>query len=246
MAPSPRPAREREAGGAAPGRVLPPYYAAAFAAPPIPGEGAPHVWAFRAWIGEWKRVPLLRPPGDAPHFNDAPPGEALAPLEAELAALEPAVAPLLAALAAERDLAEADRPALARLVALLAVRCAPHAPELSAREAASGAEAMEKALLDMGWVFWTAPAGVHFVSGSSPFHAAFPAAEASRTAAFDLADPSVELTCPLGPAVALHATWRRRGTLWRRAREEVLLEVNGRTCASSRAFLVAPVPQLPG
>lgn len=228
------------------GLVLPPYYAAAFAARPMPGEAAPHVWAYRAWIGEWKRAPVRRPEGEAPHFNDAAHGEDPAGLEARLEALEPDVAPLLASVASPRSLGVAERSALARFVALLAVRCAPHAPELSAAEAVAGADAVEKALAEMGWVFWTAPEGVHFVSGSSPFHAAFPAADASRTAGFDLTDPSVELTCPLGPGVALHGTWRRGGELWRRAREEVLLELNGRTCAASRRFLLAPVPQVPG
>lgn len=226
--------------------VLPPYYAASFAASPFPGEDGAHVWAYRAWIGEWKRAPLERPAGDAPHFNDAEPGADPAALLAPLLALEAEVAPLLPALARPRDLAAAERAALARFVALLGVRSAPHASELSAAEARAGVDALEKALADMGWVFWTAPAGVHFVSGSSPLHAAFPASEANRTAGFDLADPSVEITFPLGPAVALHATWRRRGELWRRAREEVLLELNGRTCASSRRFLLAPVPQVPG
>lgn len=228
------------------GLVLPPYYAAAFAGRPMPGEASPHVWAYRAWIGEWKRVPVRRPEGDAPHFNDAAPGEDPAGLEAQLEALEPALSPLLASVASPRPLDAGERSGLARFVALLAVRCAPHAPELSAAEAVAGADAVEKALAEMGWVFWTAPEGVHFVSGSSPFHAAFPAADASRTAGFDLTDPSVELTCPLGPGVALHGTWRRRGELWRRAREDVLLELNGRTCAASRRFLLAPAPQVPG
>jgi hypothetical protein len=46
--------------------------------------------------------------------------------------------------------------------------------------------------------------------------------------------------------VALHATWRRRGELWRRAREEVVLEINGRTCASGKTFLFSPRPAVPG
>ncbi|HET8540221.1 MAG TPA: hypothetical protein VFL83_10155 [Anaeromyxobacter sp.] len=229
-----------------PSAVLPPWYAAAFAAAPMPGERAPHVWAYRAWIGEWKRAPLARPAGDAPHFNDAEPGADAAGLGDALLALEGEIAPLLSALGSPRALAASERAALARFVALLAVRNAPHAAELGAAEARAGAEALERTLADMGWVFWTAPPGVHLVTGSSPFHAAFPRGEESRTAAFELADPSVELTLPLSPGLALHATWRRRGELWRRAREEVLLELNGRTCASSRRFLLAPVPQVPG
>lgn len=230
----------------APAAVLPPWYVAAFAAAPMPGERAPHVWAYRARIGEWKRAPVARPDGDAPHFNDAEPGADPAGLGAPLLALGPEVAPLVASLAAPRPLAPDERAALARFVALLAVRNAAHAAELPPDQARAGAESLERTVADMGWVFWTAPPGVHFVAGSSPFHAAFPRGEESRTAAFELSDPSVELTVPLAPALALHATWRRTGELWRRAREEVLLELNGRTCASSRSFLLAPVPQVPG
>ncbi len=230
----------------APAVVLPPWYAAAFAAEPMPGEREPHVWAYRARVGEWKRAPASRPPGDGPHFNDAEPGDDPAGLLPALLALEGDVAPLLSALAAPRPIAAAERAALARFVALLAVRNAPHGAELPVPEARAGVESLERTFAEMGWVFWTAPAGVHFVTGSSPFHAAFPQGEESRTAAFELSDPSVELTLPLAPGLALHATWRRTGELWRRAREEVLLELNGRTCASSRRFLLAPLPQVPG
>ncbi len=230
----------------APAVVLPPWYAAAFAAAAIPGEREPHVWAYRAWVGEWKRAPVSRPAGDAPHFNDPGSGADPAGLLEALLALEGDVAPLLTALASPRPISAAERSALSRFVALLAVRNAPHAAELPVPEARAGQESLERTVAEMGWVFWSAPAGVHFVTGSSPFHAAFPRGEESRTAAFELTDPSVELTVPLSPGLALHATWRRTGELWRRAREEVLLEVNGRTCASSRRFLLAPVPRIPG
>jgi len=229
-----------------PAAVLPPWYAAAFAAAPLPGEREPHVWAYRAWIGEWKRAPVARPAGEERHFNDPDPGGDPAGLGALLLALEPDVAPLLSALASPRPVSAGERASLARFVALVAVRNAPHAPELSPSEARAGLESLERTIADMGWVFWTAPPDVHFVTGSSPFHAAFPRGEESRTAAFELVDPSVELTLPLAPGLALHATWRRTGELWRRAREEVLLELNGRTCASSRRFLLAPVPRVPG
>jgi hypothetical protein len=229
-----------------PSLVLPPAYAGAFAAAHLPGEPGAHVWAYRAWIGEWKRAPVRPPPGDAPHFNAAEPGEDPGGLGEELLRLDAAVAPLLAALASPREVTAAERGALARFAGVLAVRNAPHGPELEPAEARAGAEAVERALLEMGWVLWTAPPGLHLVTGSSPFHAAFPAAEANRTAGFDLVDPSVEITLPLSPRVALHGTWRRRGEHWRTAREDVLLELNARTCASSRRFLVAPVPQVPG
>ncbi len=229
-----------------PAVVLPPWYAAAFAAAPMPGDPGPHVWAYRARIGEWKRAPIARAAGDAPHFNDAGAGADPAGLLASLLALEGEVAPLLRALDSPRAISAVERSALARFVALLAVRNAPHAAELAPDQARGGLASLERIVADMGWVLWIAPAGVHFVTGSSPFHAAVPRGEESRTAAFELADPSVELTLPLTPAVALHATWRRTGELWRRAREEVLLEVNGRTCASCRSFLLAPLPQVPG
>ncbi len=229
-----------------PAVALPPWYVAAFAAAPMPGDPELHVWAYRAWIGEWKRVPIARPPGDAPHFNDPEPGADPAGLLGALLALEGDVAPLLSGLSAPRPVSPGERAALARFVALLAVRNAPHAAELPPDQAGAGVDSLERTIADMGWVFWTAPPGVHFVTGSSPFHAAFPRGEESRTAAFELADPSVELTLPLAPGLALHATWRRKGELWRQAREEVLLELNGRTCASSRRFLLAPVPQVPG
>ncbi len=233
-------------GVPAPAVALPPWYAAAFAAAPLPGEAEPHVWAYRARIGELKRAPIPRPPGDPPHFNDPEPGADPAGLLGALLALEGEVAPLLSGLAAARPVSAAERAAMARFVALLAVRNAPHAAELSPDQARAGVESLERTVADMGWVLWTAPPGVHFVTGSSPFHAAFPRGEESRTAAFELVDPSVELTLPLGPGLALHATWRRTGELWRTAREEVLLEINGRTCASCRRFLLAPVPQVPG
>lgn len=226
--------------------VLPPRYAAAFAAPALPGEDGAHVWEYRAVIGEWKRSPVRRPPGEVPHFNDAEPGRDEGGLSEELLALDRDVAPVVPSLTGPRPLEPGARAALARFVGLLAVRNAPHAPDLAAAEVRAGVDSVERALAEMGWVFWIASAETHFVSGSSPFHAAFPAGEADRTGGFDLSDPSVELTFPLSPGLALHATWRRKGELWRRAREEVLLELNGRTCASSRRFLLAAAPRVPG
>jgi hypothetical protein len=46
--------------------------------------------------------------------------------------------------------------------------------------------------------------------------------------------------------VALHATWKRRGELWRRVSEDALLEINFRTCQRARKFLVSPRPAVPG
>lgn len=47
-------------------------------------------------------------------------------------------------------------------------------------------------------------------------------------------------------AIGLHATWKRRGELWRRATEDVLLEVNARTLLRARRFVLAPKPAIPG
>jgi hypothetical protein len=58
--------------------------------------------------------------------------------------------------------------------------------------------------------------------------------------------PGVEVTLPLTPRLALHATWKRRGELWRRATEEALLELNARTLLRAREFVLAPKPAIPG
>jgi hypothetical protein len=234
--------------GLSPPLHLPPAYVAGFATAPMPGERAPHVWAFRAAIGEWKRWPVARG-GDGRHFNDADPAifDRLAPLWEELDALEPRVAPLLGGgLAAERALPPEERAALSRWLALVGVRNARGGTDLSVDEARAGVASLDGALQEMGWVLWVAGGSDYFIGSSSPLHAAYPKADASQTTAFGLTAPQVELTFALSPRVALHATWRRTGLLWRRAREEVVLEINGRTCASAGAFLFSPQPAVPG
>jgi hypothetical protein len=228
---------------------LPSRYLGGFAAPAIPGEDGRRIWAFRAAIGEWRRWPIERTPGGDRHFNDADPAVLgrLAPLWEELAALAPSVAPLLGdGLAAERGLGPEDRAALARFLALIGVRNTKGAGDLSLDEARAGVESLADALQEMGWVLWVADPPDYFIGSSSPFHAAFPKGDESQTTGFGITAPQVEISFALGPRVALHATWRRKGALWRRAREEVVLEINGRTCAGARQFLFSPQPAVPG
>jgi hypothetical protein len=226
---------------------LPAWYLDGFLARAMPGEAAPTTWVYRAATGAWSRPPVRRPAGDDPHFNDAPALEGLAPLDAELAALGEPLRPLLAAgLPADRPLPPGARVALARLAAILGVRNARRGATLPLDEARQGVEALGRTVAEMGFVFWRAPPGTFFVGSSAPFHAVFPAPAADQTVGFDLTEPSVEITLALSPSVALHATWRRRGELWRVAGERAALELNGRTCVAASDFLVAPEPQVPG
>jgi hypothetical protein len=206
------------------------------------------VWAYRPWIGEWRLAPVRRPEGAERHFDDVEEGalDRVAALGEELVGLGDEVAPLLRdGLADRRPLSPPGRRALARFVAIVAVRNARGAGDLPLAEALAGVEAMERLLGGMGWVFWLAPAKTYFVTSSSPFHAALP--ERDRIAAgFRLTEPEVEVTMPLTARVALHGTWRKRGELWRDASEDAHLELNGRTCKGAGHFLVSPEAALPG
>jgi len=126
------------------------------------------------------------------------------------------------------------------------VRNARHGGELPPDEARAGAASLSAAIEEMGWVLWLAAPGDYFIGSSSPLHVAFPKEDASQTTGFDVSAPQVEVTFALSPRVALHATWRRRGELWRRSRQEVTLEINGRTCAGASAYLFSPQPAVPG
>jgi hypothetical protein len=170
----------------------------------------------------------------------------LRPLADEMAGLGPEVTPLFRdGLAARRPLAAEARRALGRFVALVAVRNARSAGELPLAEARAGVDALERLLSEMGWVFWLAPARSHFITSSTPFHAALP--ERDRiSAGFRLTEPEAEVTMPLTARVALHGTWRRRGELWRETSEDAHLELNGRTCKGASGFLVSPEAALPG
>lgn len=228
---------------------LPSAYLAGFAGAPMPGEAGRRIWAYRAALGEWRRWPVVRAAGPDRHFNDGDPAVLgrLAPLWDELAHLEPSLAPLLGdGLARERPLSVDERAALARFMALVGVRNTRGAGDLSPEEARAGVESLAGALVEMGWVFWIAEPPDYFIGSSSPFHAAFPKGDESQTAGFGVTAPQVEITFALSPRVALHATWRRKGEHWRRAREEVVLEINGRTCAGAKVFLFSPQPAVPG
>lgn len=228
---------------------LPSTYVAAFASAAMPGEAERRVWAFRAAIGEWRRWPVARPIGPDRHFNDGDPAlhARLGSLWDELTSLEPRVAPLLGdGLATERRLPAIERADLARFLALIGVRNTKGAGDLSTEEARAGVESLASALVEMGWVLWVASPPDYFIGSSSPFHAAFPQGDASQTTGFGLTAPQVEITFALGPRVALHATWSRKGELWRPARERVVLEINGRTCAGAKQFLFSPQPAVPG
>jgi hypothetical protein len=56
----------------------------------------------------------------------------------------------------------------------------------------------------------------------------------------------VEITLPLTPRVALHATWKRRGEAWRPASGDVSCEIDARTLLGARRFALAPKPAIPG
>lgn len=228
---------------------LPAPYLAGFATAAMPGEASPHVWAFRAAIGEWRRWPLTRAEGPDRHFNDADPATLgrLSPLWEELVALAPRVAPLLGeGLARPRPLDPGDREALSGFMGILGVRNARRGSDLPVDEARAGARSLADALREMGWVLWVADAPDYFIGSSAPLHAAFPKGDESQTAAFDFHARQVEITFALSPRVALHATWARKGELWRRARDAVVLEVNGRTCAAASHYLFSPQPAVPG
>jgi hypothetical protein len=232
-----------------PQSYLPSAYLAGFGGPPLPGETGPHVWAFRAWIGEWRRAPVARVPGEEFHFNDIERGalERVRALDADIAATADAALPLLgSAIEQRQSLAPDQRRALARFGALLGVRNASNAGDLDLAEARGGVDALAALLAEMGWVFWIAERPHFFIGSSSPFHAVLPAGRRGPAVGFTLREPAVEITLPLSTRVALHATWARTGELWRSAREEVVLEVNGRTCMASRRYLVSPEARLPG
>jgi hypothetical protein len=117
--------------------------------------------------------------------------------------------------------------------------------DLDEAEGRRGYDELLAALREMGWVFWEAEPPDYFVSSSAPFHAAFPKDDA-LVQGQELHAPGVELTLPLTPRLALHATWKRRGEISRRATEDVLLELNARTVVRARRFLPRPEARRPG
>lgn len=227
-------------------RYLPRRYVEAFVDPDAQVDGGPAVWVHRAAFGVFQVAPV-EPRGDERHFNVADPGTLRpnAELERRLAAVEDEATRLVRErLPERRPLAPGERDTLATFFAALGIRLSARAGELDDAEALRGHGALLGALGEMGWVFWEAEPPFYFVSSSAPFHAAFPRDD-GLVQGQELHAPGVELTLPLTPRLALHATWSRRGELWRRAGEAVLLELNARTLQRAQRFVLAPKPAIP-
>lgn len=209
--------------------------------------GEPVVWVHRPAVGVFQRAPV-EPDGSRRHFNEVeePALRRSEDLEPLLAAVEGEAARLLRErLAGHVALAPDERDTLASFFALLGIRLSSRVADLDAGEARRGYDELHRALRDMGWVFWEAHAPDYFISSDAPFHVAFPKDD-GLVLGQELHAPGVEITLPLTPALALHATWKRRGEAWRRATEDVLLELNARTLVRARRFVLAPKPAIPG
>ncbi len=224
---------------------LPMSYLQGFAAP----EGRlPVVWVLRPEIGEWKPSPLA-PDGPGRHFNVAedPDLEKAGDLEERLGTIEGEANRIVQALLEKRaSLPQAERSVLAEWLALMAIRLSSRFNALDEAEARRGYEELVPILREMGWVLWEATPPAYFITSNSPFHVAFPKPEQFSAAGHDLQSPGVEITMPLSARLALHATWKRTGELWRGANEDALMELNGRTAMRARRFLAAHKPAIPG
>ena len=211
--------------------------------------GGAVVWVYRAPVGEWKRAAVDGDGSRARHFNSVEDADLhKAPdLDQALAGIEADAAALVAGkLARRQPLAGAERALLASFFALLGVRLSPRFAQIDEGEARAGYQALAAVLAEMGWVFWLAEPPLYFITSSSPLLVAFPRREEQIGPSVDIHTSSAEVTLPLSSAIALHATWKRGGELWRRAGDDALLEINGRTCQRARAFLVSPRPAVPG
>jgi hypothetical protein len=228
-------------------RFLPRSYLEGYVDPDASADGRPVVWVHRPAIGVFQAAPL-EPDGAVRHFNEADePGlRKSEDLERLLAAIEGEAARLVRErLPSRTALAPAERDVLASYFALLGVRLSSGFADLDEAEARRGYDELLPVLRDMGWVFWEPEPPDYFVSSSAPFHAAFPSDD-GLVQGMELHAPGVEITLPLGPRLALHATWKRKGELWRSAGEEVLLELNARTLLRAKRFVLAPKPAIPG
>jgi hypothetical protein len=228
-------------------RFLPRRYLEPFVDPDERIDGSPAVWVHRPAVGVFQRAPL-EPEGTSRHFNevDEPALRKNEDLERLLAEIEEEAARLIRErLPARTALGPAERDALASFFGLLGIRLSSGFGDLDEREARRGYDQLLPVLRDMGWVFWEAEPPDYFVSSSAPFHAAFPRDD-GLVQGMELHAPGVEITLPLTPRLALHATWKRRGETWRRATEDVLLELNARTLLRARRFVLAPKPAIPG
>ncbi len=147
---------------------------------------------------------------------------------------------------ARRPLSDHVRHAGASFLALIGVLRAPGFEDLPEVQVQAGVASLEAALREMGWVFWVAEGPDYFITSSAPLRVAYPKADEGWIEELDLRSPGTEITFPLTPRIAIHATWKRSGELWRRAGEDALMEVNGRTSLRARQFLAAPRPAIPG
>ncbi|HEY6004201.1 MAG TPA: DUF4238 domain-containing protein [Anaeromyxobacter sp.] len=228
-------------------RFLPRFYVEGFADAQEGDNGSPVVWVHRPAIGVFQRTPI-EPDGSRRHFNevDEPALRKNDDLERLLAAVEDDTARLIREKLARRlALAPAERDVLASFFALLGIRLSSRFGDLDEAEGRHGYDELLPALRDMGWVLWEADAPDYFVSSDAPFHVAFPKDD-GLVQGMELQAPGIEITLPLSPRLALHATWKRRGELWRSVTEDVLLELNARTLFRARRFVLAPKPAIPG
>jgi hypothetical protein len=226
--------------------VLPPGYLAGFAISAPAPQGS--IWVYRPPIGQWQELPLAATTPSQRHFNDSPDGPTRClEMERALVASDASVLPLLVEAAeARQSLSDDVRRAGASFLALMGILRAPGLEDLPEVEAQAGVATLEAALSEMGWVFWVAEAPDYFISSSAPLRVAHPKADEGWIEEMVLRSPGTEITFPLTPRVAVHATWKRSGELWRRAGEDALMEVNGRTSVRGRQFLAAPRPAIPG
>jgi hypothetical protein len=228
-------------------RLLPRFYVEGFIDPEEQVEGSPAVWVHRPVIGVFQPAPV-ESYGTNRHFNevDEPALQKNEDLEPLLAAIEDDAARLVGEkLPARTSLAPAEREILASFFALIGIRLSSRFGDLDEAEARRGYDQLLPVLRDMGWVFWEAEPPDYFISSSAPFHVAFPKDD-GLVQGMELHAPGVEITLPLSPRLALHATWKRRGEMWRRATEDVLLELNARTLLRAQRFVLSPKPAIPG
>jgi hypothetical protein len=228
-------------------RFLPRFYVEGFVDPDERAGDAPAVWVHRPAIGVFQPV-SVEAVGRDRHFNlvEEAALQKNDDLERLLAAVEDDAAKLIREkLSTRTALAPVERDALASFFALLGIRLSSRFGDLEEAEARRGYDQLLPVLRDMGWVFWEAEPPDYFISSNAPFHVAFPRDD-GLVQGMELHAPGVEITLPLTPRLALHATWQRQGEIWRRATEAVLLELNARTLLGARRFVLAPKPAIPG
>ena len=228
-------------------RYLPRFYLEGFRDPGAEAQAS--LWVYRAPLGQWRATRLDGQDAADRDFNAiADPALAAGPdPDARFAADAADLGALLREhVPSRRPLGAAERSLLARFFAFLGVRRSPRSGVVDEAEAAAGEAALARVLEEMGWVFWEAGDAGWFVTSSSPFLVSFPHREGDFVGTLDIQTPTSEVTLPLSREVALLGTWKRRGTLWRAAPEEALLELNFRTCTRALQFLASPRPAVPG